>query len=245
MDLTNLSRSALAKRAAAYALILGRLAALWLVLPGTAWSGAIQGSVRYAGPGFEPKKLKVSIDRYICGQYTADESLIASPGGGIQNAVVSLVLTPDAQTAASPLPGEVNVDQKNCVFEPHVVVVPAGGTVNFLNSDRLLHNVRGRAEANRPFNRAQPKGRTVSVKFDEPETVRIDCDLHSWMRAWVVVASHSFYAVTDAAGRFVLENVPPGTYTLRVWHESLGTITKEVKVPDKGAAQVSLEMVTP
>ena len=89
---------------------------------------------------------------------------------------------------------------------------------------------------------AQPKGRTIQITFKIPETIRIECDLHTWMGAWVVVASHPFYTVTNERGAFILDNVPPGPYTLRVWQESLGTVTKEITVAPKVGADVTIEM---
>jgi len=80
------------------------------------------------------------------------------------------------------------------------------------------------------------------VVFKKPETVRIDCDLHTWMRAWVVVTEHPFYAVTEANGEFVIDNVPPGKYTLKIWQETLGTVTREVTVGDKDTTGVTVEM---
>jgi hypothetical protein len=134
------------------------------------------------------------------------------------------------------------MDQKECVFVPRVMVVPAGGTVEFLNSDRLLHNLHSVSKDNAVFNRTQPKGRTIPIVFKRPEIVRIDGDLHPWMRAWVVVAEHPFYAVTNDRGEFALENVPPGTYTLQVWHESLGVVKKDVAVSDD-VTTLTVEMV--
>jgi hypothetical protein len=134
------------------------------------------------------------------------------------------------------------MDQKQCSFIPRVVIVPVGGTVEFLNSDRLLHNVRSAGKENPPFNRAQPHARSISFAFKQPELLRVDCDLHSWMRGWVVVAEHPFYALTNEQGEFTLENVPRGKYTLQVWQESLGNVTQEVVVGDKGATTVSVAM---
>jgi hypothetical protein len=94
---------------------------------------------------------------------------------------------------------------------------------------------------NAVFNRTQPKGRTIPLVFKRPEIVRIDCDLHPWMRAWVVVADHPFYAVTGKQGDFLLENVPPGRYTLQVWHESLGTVQRDVAV-NGSVATITVEM---
>jgi plastocyanin len=142
-----------------------------------------------------------------------------------------------APSAAAP----VQIDQKQCVFIPRVIVAPAGGTVEFLNSDRLLHNIHSVSKENVPINRTQPRGRTIPVVFARPEIIRIKCDLHPWMTAWVVVAPHPFYAVTDAQGQFVLDNVPAGQYTLGIWHERLGEAKKDVTV-NGGAATVTVEM---
>jgi hypothetical protein len=134
------------------------------------------------------------------------------------------------------------MDQKACVFVPRVVVVPVGGTVEFLNSDRLLHNVRSDGKENPPFNRAQPHARTISIAFKNPETLRVGCDLHSWMRGWVVVSDHQFYAVTNDAGEFVFENVPTGKYTLQVWQETLGRANQEVTVAGNSVRDVTVRM---
>jgi hypothetical protein len=76
----------------------------------------------------------------------------------------------------------------------------------------------------------------------EPEIIRVDCDLHPWMRAWVVVADHPFYAVTNDRGEFMLDNVPPGEYTLRLWQESLGAVTNDVTVREEAITTVTVEM---
>ena len=205
------------------------------------WGGTIKGMVRYTGSKVEKKKLKVTIDNYICGKYKDDESLLLSPTKGIRNAVVSLQLSPVTKEATSQPPMVKEMDQKQCTYVPHILLVPVGGTVKFLNSDRLLHNIKSKS-GHPQFNRAQPKGRALSIKFTTPGFVRVDCDLHSWMHAWVVVADHPFYAITDDEGKFLLGNVPPGKYTLRVWQESLGVVDKEVVVTDKGTTTVTLVM---
>ncbi|MBV9891821.1 MAG: hypothetical protein JO090_13160 [Rhizobacter sp.] len=137
------------------------------------------------------------------------------------------------------------IDQRGCAFVPRVVVVPAGGTVDFLNNDRLLHNIHATPKLNVAFNRTQPKDRTIPVTFQKTEIVRIDCDLHSWMRAWVVVADHPLYRVTPADGTFAFDNLPPGKYRVQIWHERLGSIVKEVAVPDNGSAPLGVEVKLP
>jgi plastocyanin len=202
-------------------------------------AGPIKGTVRFTGGPVEATKLKVTVDHAICGTSKDAEDVVVSPNMGLRNAVVSLLAPPpDAKLGLAP---PVQIDQKECVFVPRVIVVPLGGTVEFLNSDRLLHNLHSAGADNPTFNRTQPKGRTIPITFRKPEIIRIDCDLHPWMRAWVVVAAHPFYAVTNDQGEFALPGVPPGTYTLQVWHESLGTVKRDVTATD-GTTAVTVEM---
>lgn len=225
-----------ARRAVAMTVIVG--AAAWAVLmTGPAWAGTIKGHVRFTGPATEQKTLPVTTDQYVCGKEKDAEDLVLSPDKGIRNAVVWLTSAPPGakwETSSAP----VSLDQKQCAFTSRVIVVPVGGTVEFLNSDRLLHNIHSRSKGNPTFNRTQPKGRAIPITFTKPEIIRIDCDLHPWMRAWVVVAEHPFYALTGAGGEFALGNLPPGTYSLSVWQESLGTVTKDVTVGEADASVV-------
>ena len=190
-----------------------------------------------------PKKLPVTIDQYVCGKEKVGEDLAVGPQGGVKNVVVWLQTPPPGATWSS-APVKVEMDQKSCTFAPRVVLVPAGGTVEFLNSDRLLHNLHSASRENPTFNRTQPRGRVIPVTFSKPEFVQVNCDLHSWMRAWVVVADHPYYALSNDAGEFVLSNVPPGKYVLQIWQETLGITSRDVTV---GAddARVTVELKAP
>jgi len=221
--------------------IVGVALAGWLPGIDAASAASIRGIVLNAGPAPEHKPIPINIDQYVCGKSRESDELIVGPNRGIRWAVVSLQGAP-AGTRSEPPSKPVQMDQQQCVYVPRVVVVPVGGTVEFLNSDRLLHNLHSVSTENPSFNRTQPKGRTIPVVFKKPEIVRVDCDLHTWMRAWVVVAEHPYYTVTGANGEFVLDNVPPGKYTLKIWQETLGTVTREVTVGDKDTTGVTIEM---
>jgi plastocyanin len=214
--------------------------AMSVAAAGPGHAASIKGTVQYVGPLPEAKKLSVTVDQFVCGKDKEPEELMLSAQRGIRNAVVSLASPPAAarwEFSAAP----VFLDQRQCVFVPRVILVPAGGTVEFLNSDRLLHNIHSTGKSNPVFNRTQPKGRTIPITFPKPEIVRIGCDLHGWMRAWIVVMEHPFHAVTGADGEFALANVPPGKYTLNAWHETLGVVTRDVTVAE-GDATVTIEM---
>jgi plastocyanin len=231
------------------------VASMLLLGVDTAWAGAIRGAITLQGPPPAPKKLPVTIDQYVCGDAKDPEDLQVSAKNGVRNVVVwvenppSGTASPGTNPVTAPSGGAataaVEMDQKGCMFTPRVVLVPAGGTVNFLNSDRLLHNLHARPQLNSPFNRTQSKGRTIAVTFAQPEIFRVDCDLHSWMRSWVVVTEHPFYAISDVEGRFAVDRLPPGRYKLRVWHEILGTAIRDVVVPETGDTQVSIELARP
>lgn len=209
--------------------------------PRLASGGSIKGTVVLKGAAPEARKVAVTIDQYVCGKEKNAEDLIVSSQGGIRNAVVWLDKPPAGATAAG-VPPTTTMDQKECLFAPRVIIVGAGGRVDFLNSDRLLHNLHATPNANPPFNRTQPKGRTITIAFSHPEIIRVTCDLHSWMRGWVVVAEHSFYALTDAEGQFAWRGLPPGRYTVRAWQERLGTISRDIVVGEQDPTPITLEM---
>ena len=223
-------------------LTIGRRSVLALLaLPALCVAGAINGKVVLAGTPPPPRKLDVTIDQYACGTSKDADDLVVSPRREIANAVVWIENPPAGAKWAADAEKPA-IDQRGCAFVPRVVVVPAGGTVDFLNNDRLLHNIHATPKLNVAFNRTQPKDRTIPITFQKAEIVRIDCDLHAWMRAWVVVGDHPYYRVTPADGAFTFDNLPPGKYRLQIWHERVGTVSKEVSVAEKGSTPLSVEL---
>jgi len=210
--------------------------------PLVAGAASIRGKVVVDSPVPAPKKVEVTIDQYVCGNDKDPGDLLVSPQKELRNAVVWIEDPPPGVAPATALADKVEIDQSGCAFVPRVVVVPAGGTVDFLNSDRLLHNIHATPKLNAAFNRTQPKSRTIPVTFTKPEIVKVACDLHSWMTAWVVVAANPWYAVTGADGQFAFDNLPPGQYKLSVWHERLGTVPATVTISDQQPGRVTVEM---
>ena len=227
--------------------VAGGLAAVLLVslcVPGIVEAASIKGKVVIVGAVPAQKKIEVTIDQYVCGTEKDPGDLLVSAQKEIRNAVVWIENAPTGPGAPAQ-PDKVEMDQNGCVFIPRVVIVPAGGTVDFLNSDRLLHNIHATPKLNVSFNRTQPKSRTVPVTFAKPEIVKINCDLHSWMVGWVVVAANPYYTITGADGAFSFDNLPPGQYKLQIWHERLGMQQASVTVGDKQAGRVTVEMKAP
>ena len=126
------------------------------------------------------------------------------------------------------------MDQKNEAFVPHVLAIVAGTVVDFPNNDETYHNV---------FSLSKPKqfdlgryaaGRSKSIRFDRAGIIRVFCDIHAHMSAFILVFSHRYFAVTDAEGRYRLDNVPPGSYNVVAWNETTSEETRRVVVPDAG-----------
>jgi plastocyanin len=154
-----------------------------------------------------------------------------------RTAVVFLETAPRGAFEA-PSPGHAVLDQRNETFVPHVLAVTVGTTVEFPNSDRVFHNVFSLSKA-RSFDLGRyPRGASRSVRFDRPGMVRVFCEIHSHMSAFVLVFAHRFFDTTDETGRYRIEGVPPGTYELAAWHEGEVRSTREVRVPPEGGQVV-------
>jgi plastocyanin len=125
--------------------------------------------------------------------------------------------------------------QEGETFVPHVLAIRVGTVVDFPNFDPVFHNVFSLSKV-RSFDLGRyAKGRSKSVPFDEPGVVRVFCDIHSHMNAFILVFAHRFFAVTDDQGRYSIDNVPAGTYTVIAWYEGVATQSRQVVVPQDGA----------
>ena len=134
--------------------------------------------------------------------------------------------------------GHAVMDQRNETFVPHVLAITTGTTVDFPNSDKFYHNVFSLSKT-RPFDLGRyAAGSSRPVRFDRAGIVRVFCDIHSHMNAYILVFNHPFFALTDGEGRYRIENVPPGTYGLIAWNEGTSTEARPITVPDGGVAEL-------
>jgi plastocyanin len=139
-------------------------------------------------------------------------------------------------------PGRARMDQRGQTFVPHVLAITAGTVVDFPNNDKTFHNVFSLSRV-RSFDLGRfAPGRTGSVRFDRPGIVPIFCDIHSHMSAYVLVFGHSYFAVSDENGRYSIENVPAGVYSLAVWSELGSTPARRVTVADDGVVEADFRV---
>jgi plastocyanin len=211
-----------------------QFAALTLVLfaASTARAGEVKGSIKFAGKAPDLKPLLVTRDQATCGKSVPDETIEAA-NGMLANVVVTVKGAP-----AQPGLTQVVIDQHKCQYHPHVQAAAAGSALQIINSDPLLHNIHGYLGQITAFNVAMPiKDQKVNKKLDKPGLVRVKCDVHNWMGAFIMVVDGPA-AVSGANGAFDIKDVPAGTYTVTAWHEKLGEKTAQVTVPASGSAAV-------
>jgi len=165
---------------------------------------------------------------------TTDQSLLISKDGGIANVVIQVAVE-GAKVTAPDKP--FHVDQTKCHFEPHVAVIPAGTTVEFLNSDQVSHNVHTYPKKNEGMNKTIPAGSKELQKYDKTDQIEIKCDIHPWMNSYLVVTDTPFYAVTAADGSFKIAGLPEGTHKVEYWHEKLGKGKAEIVVKADGSSE--------
>ena len=182
-------------------------------------AGSVAGHLRWVGERPEVEQFEVSRDREVCGETQPSRALRVSEGGGVADAVVSL---DNVRAGPAAPPAQPVLAQRGCRFEPHVQVAMVGQRVRFGNEDPLLHNLRAfDGEGATVFDIGFPRaGATARRTVENPGPLRVVCDAgHTFQFAWIHVFSHPYATTTDAEGRFRLLEVPPGRYTVRVWHE--------------------------
>ena len=204
-------------------------------------TGSVAGRVSFSGTAPVRVKLDLSANPTCERQHLRpvfSEDAIVNKNGSLRNTLVWVKSgLPDKKWI---VPGAAQLSQDGCVYQPHVLAVMAGQTIEVSNTDPLNHNVHAVALTNAAFNVAQPpRAEKLLERFEHQELmIPITCGVHGWMRAYVSVIAHPFFAVTGEDGAFELKGVPAGTYVLEAVHEKYGHLERQITVTAQGQAQV-------
>lgn len=213
--------------------------------------GSIEGAVTLTGTPRPPRKLLITKDPEVCGSgERVTEDVGVTDGGGLRNVVVYLEGIEQGK-AWGDTPSKPVLDQRGCRFLPDIAIIPKGQELAITNSDPVPHNIHayeviGRARRSL-FNIAQPQPSTItkSINPRQAPMVKVECDIHNFMEGWVFVAQTPYTMLVNAEGQFVLSGVPPGSYTLKAWHPTLGTQETHVQVEAGKTNTTSFEFSIP
>ena len=226
-------------------------------LASVALAGNITGTVTYEGDAPARPELTATKDDHCIKTVkgTKSEALVVSKGKGIKNVVIYARVRGGKVTLPEKNPV---MDQKDCAYYPHVLVVPMGATVDITSQDPVAHNVHSHAQKNKAPNvQIAKKGDVYPYKIVKDEPIKFTCDIHNWMTGYIVAVNSNFYTVTgykdaegkwlssDAyeksadTGKYTLKEVPAGRARVVAWHEELGTANKTVEVPASGDITVN------
>jgi len=201
--------------------------------PLTSTGATVRGSVRFEGKVPAAKAISMAADP-VCAKLHSSpvmaQEVMADAKGDLQNVIVFVSEGLGDRTFDAPSQPAV-VEQKGCMYEPHVLAVRANQTLQLVNDDATSHNIHPQPANNREWNKAEPPGSKLEEAFAREEiAIPVKCNVHPWMRGYIAVFKHPFFAVTGKDGAFDLNNLPPGTYTIKAWHEKLGSSTQTVTI---------------
>lgn len=209
-----------------------------------ATAGTLTGRVTFTGRKPAPKKIDMDQDAACSKLYKSggrpDEALVVNPNGTLANVFVYVKSGMGDRRFATPAT-PVTIDQNGCWFQPRVLGIQTGQTLTVTNSDPVTHNIHPLAQVNREWNQSQSAGDPpLSRRFVRPEVmIPVKCNIHRWMRAWVGVLDHPYFAVTGSDGSFEIRNLPPGDYTIGAWQEALGAQEQPVSVGPSAHATIA------
>lgn len=205
--------------------------------------GVLQGIVTLNGKIPKTRRIKVTKDKKACGDFVIDESLTVNKKGGIVNAVIEILGI--SQGKDWDLPDRFIFDQKGCAFTPHVMIVKPRAPGQVQNSDPVKHNVHTISKGIFSVNKTVSPGKSMKVRkkrIKKAGIIRVKCDFHKWMRGWWIVPQSPYVALSDANGQFVIRDIPPGRYKVRIWQERLGTTVKEAEIHSRRTTELKISL---
>lgn len=199
--------------------------------------GSVSGVVKLDGTAPKFKPINMSADPYCVKANSTPvfpDQVVVGDGNTLANVVVYVKTGAEGYSFPTPT-DSVTLDQKNCMYTPHVVALMVGQQLSVVNSDDTTHNIHPTPADNREWNKSQPpKSPSITDTFARPEVaIPVKCNVHPWMKSYIAVMANPYYAVTDKDGKFELKNLPPGTYTIEAWQEKYGVVDQTVTIGAK------------
>jgi len=216
---------------------------LSLGVPAGAYSGSITGGVRFSDDPPKLPAVKVTKDQDYCGETLPNETYVIDSNGGLKNVVVFIESAPPGKAADTQK--ENFLYNEGCRYVPRVMALQRGERLRVKSNDPKLHIPHGYLGNRTVFNLSLPfKGTSIDAtsRIRQPGILKVVCDTHAWMRGFVHVFDHPYFAVTDEQGAFSIPDLPAGTYMLKVWHEDGGVKSQEITVPELGEIRVNFEI---
>ncbi len=206
----------------------------------TATAGSISGKVNYAGEQGRKARIRMNADPNCDSQHESPvyaQTLEINENGTLQYAFVFVKAGLEDYNFQPPAEA-VQLDQRGCLYTPRVLGIQAGQELKVVNSDDTTHNINPSPANNRDWNVSQaPSSNPIVRRFARPEImIPVKCNVHPWMKAYIGVVAHPYFSVTGSDGSYSLEGLPPGDYTVEVWHEKLGAQEQKITVTANQAA---------
>jgi plastocyanin len=194
---------------------------------------SLSGTVKFEGTPPKATKIDMSFDPNCAKAHptpAVTEEVVTGTGDGLANVVVYVAAGLEGKTFQPPAQPVV-LEQKGCVYVPHVVALQANQKLDVVNSDMTTHNIHPSPANNREWNTTQPHGVPIEQTFAREEVaIPVKCNVHPWMKGYIAVLKHPYFAVTDKNGHFEVKDLPPGTYTINAWQEKLGVQSQKITV---------------
>ena len=196
-------------------------------------SASLKGTVSFEGTAPKPSHIDMSQDPLCVKAHptpAATEEIVVGANGGLANVVV--YVSDGLGSGTFPTPEQPAVlEQKGCQYRPHVLALQTHQKLDVVNSDETTHNIHPTPNNNREWNMTQPHGMPLEQTFAREEiAIPVKCNVHPWMKGYIAVFKHPYFAVTDKNGSFDVKGLPPGTYTITAWQEKLGTQSQKISI---------------
>jgi hypothetical protein len=216
---------------------------LQATLPDRIVAGSLTGEVIFNDVRPTTPFVKVTKDQDYCGETLPNDIYSIGSNGGLKNVVVFIETAPSTQ----PNPQKENIlDNTGCSYSPRILVMQRGERLKVRNNDPKLHIPHSYLEDRTVFTLSLPfRGTTIDTtpRIRQAGILKVVCDTHAWMLAYIHVFDHPHFAVTDERGTFSISDIPPGTYVLKAWHEDAGLRSQEIVVPESGEVPIRFEFL--